>query len=205
MVEFEQDNSASPEGDPPLETEANVVDDYEDDAWREEVPSISFHALMGHVVSSTLKLIGSINGQEILILVDGGSTNNFIQSCLAAHLKLVVQSSSHRSITVGNGKVLTCGGEYSVVPLKVGDTIFSVDLILLPIYGANYVLGVQWLLQVGPMVFDYRNLLMEFNFKGIRVRLHGLTQSQSHLVRLTSFRKTNPDHAQLFQLTIESI
>lgn len=40
----------------------------------------------------------------------------------------------------------TGGGEYSAVPLKVGRTIFTVDLILLPIYGVDCVLRVQWLL-----------------------------------------------------------
>lgn len=121
---------------------------------------------IGHAVPSTLKLAGSINGQEVIILVDGGSTNNFIQSGMAAHLNLVMQPSMHTWVTVGNGDTLTCGGECSAVPLKVGDTIFTIDLILLPIYGAYLVLAVQWLLQLGPVLFDYKHLWMEFSFQG---------------------------------------
>lgn len=108
-------------------------------------PCISFHALMGKLVPSTLKLAGLINGKEIVVLVDEGSTNNFIQSRLATHLNLTVRPSSHMRVTVGNGDALSCGGECSEVKLKIGDAIFTVDLLLLPIYGADLVLGVQWM------------------------------------------------------------
>lgn len=49
-------------------------------------PQISFHALTGQLVPSTLKLSGTLNGHSVIILVDGGSTNNFIQTRLAHHL-----------------------------------------------------------------------------------------------------------------------
>ncbi|KAH7661405.1 Acid proteases protein [Dioscorea alata] len=123
-------------------------------------PSISFHALMGHTVPATLKLAGSINGQDVFILVDGGSTNNFMQSRLATHLKLVV-----------------------------GDIIMTIHLILVPIYGTDCVLGVQWLLQLGPVIFYYENLWMEFGFQGNQVRLHRLSQPQTQVARLASLRK----------------
>ena len=53
-------------------------------------------------------------------------------------------------------------------------TIFTVDLILLPIYGADLVLGVQWLRQLGPILFGYDKLWMEFTYQDKRLRLNGL-------------------------------
>ncbi|XP_039138145.1 uncharacterized protein LOC120275588 [Dioscorea cayenensis subsp. rotundata] len=201
----DQEDGNPPDGEPPSELEHQLVEGCAGETWEHASPSISFHALMGHVVPSTLKLVESINGQEVLILVDGGSTNNFIQNRLASQLKLVVQPSAHTRVSVGNGDALTCGGECSVVPLKVGDAIFMVNLILLPIYGADLVLGVEWLLQLGLVLFDYENLWMEFNFQGSHVRLQGLTQPQSQLVRPASLPKTDSDGAQFFQLSVESI
>lgn len=96
---------------------------------------------MGKLVPWTLKIASSINGKEVVVLVDGGSTNNFIQSRLAAHLNLTIQPSAYLRVTVGNGEAVSCGGECVEVPLKMGDEIFAVDLILLPIYGADLVLG----------------------------------------------------------------
>ena len=44
----------------------------------DETPAISFHAFAGHSVPSTLRLEGRVNGQPMLILVDSGSTHNFV-------------------------------------------------------------------------------------------------------------------------------
>ncbi|KAH7692130.1 Retrotransposon gag domain-containing protein [Dioscorea alata] len=74
----EQDDSVSPEEEPPPEV-VELPDDRPPDAkWNADTPCISFHALMGRLVPSTLKLSGSINGKEAIVLVDEGSTNNFI-------------------------------------------------------------------------------------------------------------------------------
>lgn len=125
-------------------------------SWESDTPCISFYALMGQIIPSTLKITGSINGKKIIILVDGGSTNNLVQSKLATYLNLLLQLSSHLRVTVGNGDALTCGGECLGIPLKLGLAMFKVDLILLPVYGADIVLGVQWMRQLGPILFDYK-------------------------------------------------
>ena len=41
-------------------------------------PQISLHALMGHTIPQTLRVLGHIHNQKITILVDSGSTHNFI-------------------------------------------------------------------------------------------------------------------------------
>ena len=46
-------------------------------------------------------------------------------------------------VTVGNGEILSYGGECQQVPLQLGEVIFPVDLLLLPVFGANVVLGVH--------------------------------------------------------------
>lgn len=51
---------------------------------------------MGQIVPFTLKIAGAINGKEVIVLVDGGSTNNFVQTKLASYLNLIVQPSTHR-------------------------------------------------------------------------------------------------------------
>lgn len=72
--------------------------------------------------------------------------NNFIQSCLASHLHLPIQQSTHMRVTVGNGDALSSGGECTSIPLMIGCATFTVDLILLPINSIDLVLGVQWML-----------------------------------------------------------
>lgn len=147
------------------------------------------------MVPSTLKLSGSINGKEVIVLVDGGSMNNFIQSRLETHLNLVVQPLAHMRVTVGNGDALSYGGECSAVKLKLGDAIFTVDLILLPIYGADLVLGVQWMRNLGPFLFDIEHLWMEFMHQGARIRLNRVNPIRCDMVRSTSLTKSRDDAA----------
>ena len=124
----------------------------------EELSAISLHASEGRFVPTKLRLEGTIAGQSVVVLVENGSTHNFIQTRMANHLGLTIQPSPHLNVTVGNGDSLQCIGRCSQIPLSLGQTQFKVDLYLLPIYGANLVLGVQWLAELGEVFFDYRNL-----------------------------------------------
>lgn len=46
-------------------------------------------------------------------------------------------------------------------------------MFLLPIYGADIVLGVEWLATLGRIVFNYEDLYMEFAHKNDTVVLQG--------------------------------
>lgn len=155
----------------------------------EKQPSISFHALTGALVPSTLKIAGTINGKNITVLIDGGSTNNFLRTHLASHLGLTTHVASYLTMTVGNGERLQCGGECLQVLLKLGEALFSADLLLLPVFSADVVLGVHWLASRGPTLFDYKNLWMEFDHHEARVRLHGLPTACGDTVSPASLRR----------------
>ena len=48
-----------------------------------DLPEISFHALAGQPTATTLRLKGRLQNVEVQVLVDGGSTHNFVQERLA--------------------------------------------------------------------------------------------------------------------------
>lgn len=135
MVDYPDNEVLADEAPPPEPPPVISPSDLDDDS-----PCISFHALTGRSVPSTLKLAGSINGQPVVVLIDGGSTNNFVHARLADHLQLTVLPSPHLHVTVGNGETLGCSGECRQVALRLGNAFFEVDLFLLPIYGADLVL-----------------------------------------------------------------
>lgn len=56
-----------------------------------DLTQISFHAILGKYSGSTMKVEGSIAGKSVLILVDSGSTHNFISENLVKELNLPVQ------------------------------------------------------------------------------------------------------------------
>ncbi|CAM8968817.1 unnamed protein product [Rhodiola kirilowii] len=159
----------------PIDMNPNPIDS-EPDINPTDNPSISLHALEGHFVPTTLRLEASIYGKPIVVLVDGGSTHNFMQTRIARFLQLPVEPSQHMQVTVGNGDSLHCEGACNGVPLSMGGQSFEVSLHLLPIYGADLVLGVQWLADVGPVLFDYKALWLSFVHNGTQLKLHGLSR-----------------------------
>lgn len=48
-----------------------------------------------------------------------------------------------------------------------------VDLHVLPLCGADVVLGVQWLKSLGPVQTDYNTLTMKFIYDGTLIELKG--------------------------------
>lgn len=113
---------------------------------------ISLHALMGHPIPQTLRVLGHISKHPVAVLIDGGSTNNFIQDRVAKQLGLSVQPAQSFQVLVGNGEELHCTSLCQQVCLQLGSHKFIVDLFVVPLCGAELVLGVQWLKSLGPVL-----------------------------------------------------
>lgn len=72
---------------------------------------------------------------------------------------------------VGNGDKLICISSCSQVPVKLGNTQFLIDFYILPISGADIILGIQWLKTLGPIITCYASLSMQFHWKGSTISL----------------------------------
>ncbi|GKD35945.1 ty3-gypsy retrotransposon protein [Tanacetum coccineum] len=92
-------------------------------------------------------------------------------------------------------------------PLHFGTTCFPVNLLLLPIYGADLVLGVEWLAGLGPILFDYKELWMEFAHGSSKIRLIGLTQPSLAFISQNPLKRDTHTEsiAQYFHLSIDPV
>ncbi|XP_061347987.1 uncharacterized protein LOC133293436 [Gastrolobium bilobum] len=152
-------DSVPPDEDPPPEPEL--------------IPEISLNALFGHRTSNSFRLTGSISSTTVQILIDGGSTHNFITPRMASYLNLVMHAISPFNVHVGNGDILTCSASCSDIVLNMQSNSFVVDLFVLDFKGADIVLGVQWLATLGPIITDYVELTMAFTHSGNHILLKG--------------------------------
>jgi hypothetical protein len=91
-----------------------------------------------------------------MVLVDSGSTHNFIQNRVTKQLALQGSSTHEFQVLVGNGETLECSSLCQQVELRLGTHPFLVDLFVLPLIGVEVVLGVQWLKILGPVLTDYK-------------------------------------------------
>ncbi|PNY06856.1 retrotransposon-related protein [Trifolium pratense] len=58
--------------------------------------------------SPTLKMLGQIHKQNLQVLIDSGSTHNFIQDHVAKSLGLILEPTQAFQVLVGNGEELNC-------------------------------------------------------------------------------------------------
>ena len=62
--------------------------------------------------------------------------------------------------------------------LEVQDEEIILDFYILPLRGCDIVLGVQWLITVGPILWDFQNLTMQFQLGHMQIQWTGLKAGQ---------------------------
>ncbi|GJS57063.1 retrotransposon gag domain, retroviral aspartyl protease [Tanacetum coccineum] len=99
------------------------------DSDREETAEISLHAILGKTHPTTMKVHGMLHSTEVLILIDGGSTHNFISDVLVNELKLATQPVSPFGVQIGNGDVIRCGQICKNLAVQINDLKITQDII----------------------------------------------------------------------------
>ncbi|XP_058742349.1 uncharacterized protein LOC131614818 [Vicia villosa] len=134
---------------------------------------LSPQAACGHLSPKTLKFRGSIFGLPVTVLIDTGSTHNILQPRIAHHLKLQTTPIPNFSVMVGNGSKLNCSGLCQQVPLTLQDNLFTISFHLLPIEGADIVLGMEWLRTLGPLMADFSIPKLSFTYNDNDITITG--------------------------------
>ena len=150
---------------------------------------ISFYALSGHSAPETLRLLGHLANRPVIILVDGSSTNNFVQARLVRHLDLATQPTPPLRVRVGNGNLIESHQLCPSTTLQIQDHTFTPDLHVLPICGADVVLRVHWLKSLGPILTDYSILTMKFVHHGTIIELRGNPTPDIEAITPTQLRR----------------
>jgi hypothetical protein len=73
-------------------------------------PIISLNALTNFSAPRTLKLIGYIKNRKSIILLDSGSTHNFIHHNIVQEVNCYICVISNFQIMIANGSSMKCGG-----------------------------------------------------------------------------------------------
>jgi len=86
--------------------EANKSEPTSEESSEDEVFSLSQAAIVGVQGRKTIKITGLVNSQEILILIDSGSSSSFLSEKTVDTLKCALTSAPPVSVTVANGEKL---------------------------------------------------------------------------------------------------
>jgi hypothetical protein len=160
----------------PLVYEPSLPDATQDPTNPPEVdPLISFHSLTRCSTPQALKLISYIKHRKVIILVDSGSTHNLFHRPISQETNCYILAINNFQIMIANGGSIKCGGCCENIFLQIGNYhlkshIFSIDM-----GGCDIMLGVEWLCTLGPIIMDFKELTMQFQWEGKRYQFQGIT------------------------------
>jgi hypothetical protein len=115
-------------------------------------PIISLNDLTSFSAHQTLKLIDYIKHRKVIILVDSGSTHNFIHRRIAQETHCYIHADNNFQIMIVNGGSMKCGGRCENVCLQIGDYHLKSHMFAIDMGGCDIVLGADWLRTLGPVI-----------------------------------------------------
>jgi hypothetical protein len=129
---------------------------------------------------------------KLVVLLDTGNIHNFLDPAVLRKVPLRVDSGVQLWVRVAKGATVLSSGFCSAVSLKLQGHSFSLDFYLLPLGGCDAVLGVDWLRILGPVLWDFQILTMEFGQVFTRVILKGMMPSDVTLEDGSHFLRSSP-------------
>ncbi|KAM1314519.1 hypothetical protein ACFX2I_018122 [Malus domestica] len=171
-----------------------------------ELSSYAFYGTGENHTTRTMKVDGQLNGHHVRILLDSGSTHNFIDSKLLKQWGQPVSPTTNFEVMIADGGKICSSGCCMDATLSLGGYTCHVDFFSLPLGGCDVVLGVQWLSTVSLVLWDFQLLTMEFTKDHHRYILSStVTPSQCiHEISLQNLEKAiGSSNLGLFLYSIE--
>ncbi|GJU08920.1 retrotransposon-related protein [Tanacetum coccineum] len=118
----------------------------------EYTPQISLHALSRVPHFQTIRVCGHVSKYKIHILIDSGSTHNFVDTTTAKRIGCKISATVPLQVDVADGnKILSTLVCKQFTWQLQGETCVS-DVMLVPLGGCEMVLEVQWLATLGRKI-----------------------------------------------------
>ncbi|KAG5575914.1 hypothetical protein H5410_056048 [Solanum commersonii] len=172
-------------------------------ANHEECMTISLQAFTGVTGYQTIRVTGYHEKRPLQILIDTGSTHNFIDEEMARHLGCKASTIMEQSISVADGRKVQIASICRNLQWLLQGTTFSSDFLLLPLRNIDIVLGVQWLNTLGRILFDFSKRTIEFMHQGKKHVLRGAT-TQVKTTNVKVLNKKLAEQVQFYMLSVNT-
>lgn len=123
-----------------------------------------------------MRIKGFVGKQLLHILVDSGSTHNFVDLQKAKRLGCRLQITCPFSVAVSGGTKMISNFMCRGFTWTLQGHTFMSDVLILLMGVCEMVLGIQWLATLGNIQWNFEELSMEFVYKGKKIALRGSTQ-----------------------------
>ncbi|XP_026378286.1 uncharacterized protein LOC113272700 [Papaver somniferum] len=147
----------------------------------EEEVEIFVPALSGNVTHSTIKILGTLKNKKknYTILVDSGSKHSFIDPEISRQSGYYIKPTGAFQVALADGNKLVSNAKCPGFQWKMQGHSFKFDLRVLALGGCDMVLGVDWMRELSPVNFDFKNMPISFKRSGKEVILQGNVESNN--------------------------
>ena len=90
------------------------------------------------------------------MLIDFGSTHNFIHCKIAKVLNCFVYPAPEFQVMIADGGTINCSRKCHNINLSMGQYLLNSTTIVIPMGGVDAVLDVQWLESLGKVAFNLK-------------------------------------------------
>ena len=103
-------------------------------------PTISYNELVGITTPQNLNIEGYINKKKVIVLIDSGSTHNFIHCKVAKELNCFLYLAPECQVMVENGGTINYSRKWHNIKITMGEYVFNSPMLSIPMGGADVVL-----------------------------------------------------------------
>eukprot|EP00253_Pinus_taeda_P006087 PITA_06087 len=161
-------------------------------------PTISCNALAGITTPQTIKIEGQIKKKKVIVLIDSGSTHNFIHCKVAKEFNCFLYLAPECQVMIANGGTINCSGKCHNRNLSMGEYVLTSPMFSIPMGGAHVVLGVQWLQSLDNNSNGMTKLLKKEQ-RGAVAQLCSLDVSTSESSVSPDLQKVLHNHSKVFE------
>jgi hypothetical protein len=106
---------------------------------------LSLNALIENDTYNTIRIKGNCRERDLIILINSGSTHNFIDESIITELNAVKSKTTLLAVTVANGNIMLCKMQSPSFTWFMQSYKFKANLRVLKLDRHEIVLGVDWL------------------------------------------------------------
>ena len=162
-----------------------AVESRDDHVGSTVVDSDAYRIASVSVPGQLVKLEGTVDKHRAIVMVDSGSTGDFISEKLVQSCKLYKQKyESPKPVWLADGKEHIIES-YVDSTIKLGDLIERVELAVIPLVGYDVILGIPWLTRHNPVI-DWSTSTVSVRVGNQISRLPEYKESNTPAVELVS-------------------
>ena len=179
--------------------EADEVNSLEEEVIEGE---LTLNALKGPIKPTVMRLLATIGGREVYVLVDSGASHNFVNSKLVKKLHLQANPIEAFDVKVASGDKLRCSHVVRKAHLLVQGVEIEAELHVLNLAGLDVVLGNAWLRGVGKVTSDFNKMSMQFVLHGRECTWQALNPSEIRPCEVNEMERSYKSGAECYAVIL---